>query len=158
MPESWLLAYREFVPSTKAYEWLLTRLRREFHLAPTEPNTIRTIRDEIMSSLPSAHRISRKVSSKVCSARFELDFDILGFFETERYSGPPEEVFEGVVTVTGSCRDAQAATCAQYLCQTWPSSGEAMVQLIKGALHAGMDQTIERKYHISIDYRTAVNN
>lgn len=135
--DSRLLAYREFIPSTEAYEWLLTRLQREFRLVSAEPNTIQAIRATVMSSLPTAHRISRKISSQSCSARFELGWDILEFFETQGYSTPPDQVFEGVITLTGSFRDAQAATCAQYIHQTWPLTGELMVQLIKGVLRGG---------------------
>ncbi|KAM0414628.1 hypothetical protein ACHAPT_013531 [Fusarium lateritium] len=137
VPERWLLAYSEFVFSNESYEWLLTRLRREFCLVPTEPNTIQEIRDKIMSSLPSAHRVSRQVSSQSCSARFELDWDILEFFETQGYLNRPDEVFGNVITLTGSCHDAQAATCAQYIRQTWPLTGEAMVQLLKEVLRGG---------------------
>ncbi|KAJ4144622.1 hypothetical protein LMH87_003497 [Akanthomyces muscarius] len=46
-----LLAYREFIPSTEAYEWLLTRLLRECRLVPTEPNTIQVIRRDVMVQL-----------------------------------------------------------------------------------------------------------
>lgn len=134
LPESWLLVYRELVFSTEAYEWLLARLQREFRLVPTESNTMQPILAKILSSLPSAHRISRKVSAQSCSARFELDWDILEFFTTQRYLNHPDEVFEGVITLTGSCQDGQAVTCAQYMHQTWPLTGERVVQLIKGVL------------------------
>ncbi|KAK2593842.1 hypothetical protein QQS21_008457 [Conoideocrella luteorostrata] len=137
VPDSWLPADREFISSTDAYEWLLTRLQRELRLVSAEPNTIQAIRGTIMSSLPTAHRISRKVSSQSYSARFELDWDILEFFQTQRYSTPPDQAFEGVVTLTGSCHDAQAATCAQYTRQTWPLTGEAMIQLVKEILRGG---------------------
>lgn len=156
VPESWLLAYQEFIFSTEAYEWLLTRLRTEFRLVPTEPNTIRAIRDKIMSSLPSAHRISRKVSSQSCSARFELDWDILDFFETQGYLNQPDEVFEGVITLTGSCRDAQAATCAQYIHQTWPLTGEVTVQLIKGVLRGGEGHSHWCKCLVPKDHATVM--
>lgn len=134
MLENWLFAYREFVLGIDAYDWLLTRLQREFRLVPTEPNTIGVIRGQILSWLPSSQRISRQVSSQSCSSRFELDWDILGFFETQGYLDRPDQIFEGVITLTGSCRDAQAASCAQYIHQTWPLTGDAMVQLIKEVL------------------------
>ncbi|KAH6884868.1 hypothetical protein B0T10DRAFT_409451 [Thelonectria olida] len=138
--EGWLLAYQEFVFSTEAYEWLLARMRREFlalRLLPAEPTTIRTIRDKIMSSFPSPHKISRKVSSQSFSATFVLDWDIHEFFEMQGYLDRPDEVFEDVITLTGSSQDAQAATCAQYLNQTWPLAGEVMLELIKGVLLGG---------------------
>lgn len=135
--DSQLRAYRAFIPSTEAYEWLLTRLLREYRLVPTEPGTLQKIRTTIMSSLPSNHRISRKTSPQSCSARFELDWDIVEFFATQGYSSPPDQILEGIITVTGSCYDAQAATCAQYIRQTWPSTGEVMVQLVKKVLQGG---------------------
>ncbi|KIL83643.1 hypothetical protein FAVG1_13126 [Fusarium avenaceum] len=133
-----LLAYREFIPSTEAYEWLLTRLRREFCLIPTELNTIRAIRTRVMSLLSLDYRTSRKVSSQSYSVRYELDWHILGFFESQGYSNRPDQVLENVVTLTGSCQDAQAATCDQYVRQTWPLTGEMMVQLLKEVLQ-GME-------------------
>ncbi|KAJ2974973.1 hypothetical protein NUW58_g8490 [Xylaria curta] len=145
VPENWFLDYQEFVFSTEAYKWLLSRLWREFRLVPTEPNAIQVIRDKIMSSLPSAHKISRKLSSRSCRARFELDWDVLEFFKTQGYLNRPDEVFEGVITLTGSCRDAQAATCAQYIHQTWPLTGEMIVQLIKGVLRNGEDHSHRSK-------------
>ncbi|EHK16148.1 uncharacterized protein TRIVIDRAFT_132203, partial [Trichoderma virens Gv29-8] len=132
--ESWLLSYREFIFGTEAYEWLLARLRREIRLISTEPDTIQTIRDKVLSSLPTIHKISKKVSLQSCSARFELDWDILGFFKSQGYSNKPDQVFESVITLTGLCYDAQAATCAQYIHQTWPLTGEAILQLVKEVL------------------------
>ncbi|RSM04988.1 hypothetical protein CDV31_009789 [Fusarium ambrosium] len=137
VPESWLQAYRDFIPGTEAYQWLVTRLQREFRLVPTEPNTIGSIGGAIMSSLPSAHKISRRISTQRCSARFELQWDIFHFFQTQEYPGPPDEVLEGIITLTGSSLDAQAATCAQYIHQTWPSTGETTLQLIKEVLKDG---------------------
>ncbi|KAK5997703.1 Conidiophore development regulator abaB [Cladobotryum mycophilum] len=132
-----LLALREFVFDSEAYNWLLTRLQGEFQFISTEPNTIQAIRDKIISALTSAHRVSRREPSQTCSATFELDWDILEFFEAQAYSKKPDEIFEGVITLTGSCGDTQATTCAQYIRQTWPVTGEVTIQLIKGALHGG---------------------
>ncbi|RSL81851.1 hypothetical protein CEP52_017103 [Fusarium oligoseptatum] len=137
VPESWLQAYRDFIPGTEAYQWLVTRLQREFRLVPTEPNTIGSIGGAIMSSLPSAHKISRRISTQRCSARFELQWDIFHFFQTQEYPGLPDEVLEGIITLTGSSLDAQATTCAQYTHQTWPSTGETTLQLIKEVLKDG---------------------
>ncbi|OAQ67740.2 Pfs domain-containing protein [Pochonia chlamydosporia 170] len=134
MPEIWLLSLREFVYKTRAYAWLLSRLDSEYRLCPTEPNSLRAIREGVMSSLPFNRTIGGDTTVQRCYARYELKWDILGFFETQGYSEMPYRVFESVITLTGSCLDAQAATCAQYLRQTWPSTGEAMIRLLKGVL------------------------
>lgn len=145
VPENWLRAYQEFFPRNNAYEWLLTRLQREFHLVPAEPNTMEEIRKKILASLPSAPRISRRVPSQSCRATFELDWDILDFFGSQGYEKPPGEVFEGIITITGSCWDAQAATCAQYIKQNWSSTGEEVIQLIKGVLKDTEGHSNQRK-------------
>ncbi|UKZ81813.1 hypothetical protein TrVFT333_009587 [Trichoderma virens FT-333] len=59
--ESWLLSYREFIFGTEAYELLLARLRREIRLIPTDPDTIQNIRDKVLSSLPTIHKIRRMI-------------------------------------------------------------------------------------------------
>lgn len=132
--DNWLRAYREFVLKSESYEWLLGRLRRELHLYSTQPNTIQAIRSTILSSLPKPNRVSKKVSSQTYTAIFEVDWDVLGFFRTQGYLNLWSEVFEGVITLTGTSLDAQAATCAQYIRQTWPLTGEVMIQLVKGVL------------------------
>lgn len=129
-----LRAYREFILKSESYEWLLSRLRRELHLYSTQPNTIQAIRGKILSSLPKPHKVSKKVSSQTYTAIFEVDWDVLGFFRTQGYLNLWDEVFEGVITLTGTLSDAQAATCAQYIRQTWPLTGEVMIQLVKGVL------------------------
>src|SRR5436309_1315620 len=58
MPQ--LLAYRDFISKSPAYEWLLASLRKEFLLAPAEPNSMEAIRQEIIKSLPSSHIVSRR--------------------------------------------------------------------------------------------------
>ncbi|RYO94041.1 hypothetical protein DL766_004096 [Monosporascus sp. MC13-8B] len=132
-----LLAYRDFIFNTEAYEWLLTRLRREFRLAPTKPNVMETIRQRITHSLPSTHRVSRKTPSEVYKTMFELDWDPLSFLEKQQYEAEPLDAVERVITLTGSCQDAQALTCAQYMSQTWPLMGELTMQLVKDVLGSG---------------------
>ena len=132
--ENCLFAYGEFISNTDAYKWLLSRLRNELDLISTEPNTIQAIGDKIMSSLPSTRKISRKLSPPSCSARFELEWEILDFFAAQKYENRPDEILDRVVTLTGSCLDAQAGTCAQYMSQTWPSSGRIILELIQRVL------------------------
>lgn len=132
--ESWIQDYREFIITTPAFKWLLARLRNEIRLVPMKPCSMETIGKEIMSVLPSSRVISRKMSSQSYGATFELEWDVFEFFERQGYSRPPHEAFQGVITLTGSSLDAQAATCAQYLSQTWPSTAEDMVALLEEVL------------------------
>lgn len=134
VPDSWLIAYRTFLTSNSAYEELLARLQREFYLVPAKLNIMGEIREKIMSSLPSPRKISRKISPPSCRAVFQVNWDMINFFSTQGYQKEPYEAFEGVITITGTCQDAQAATCAQYIKQTWPITGEIVIRLIKDIL------------------------
>ncbi|EXL97681.1 hypothetical protein NOF04DRAFT_6872 [Fusarium oxysporum II5] len=125
----WVAAYRDFAPNTEAYTWLLTQLQRDMDSTQQEPPAIQLIRDQILSSLPPPHRVSRSIASKPCSVLFEIDWDIVEFFDSQQYSKPPDEALPRVITLTGSSSDAQASNCAQFLKQTWPVTGEMMLHL-----------------------------
>lgn len=132
-----LLAYRDFVFKAPAYEWLIASLRRECLLALAEPNTMEAIRRKIISSLPSSHEVSRKKSAETYKMTFGVEWDPLAFVKEQGYREEPDEAVEIVITLTGSAKDAQALTCAQYLCQTWPSAGEHTIRLVKDVLRSG---------------------
>ncbi|KAI0439912.1 hypothetical protein F4803DRAFT_529423 [Xylaria telfairii] len=132
-----LTAYRNFVFRTEAYEWLLAGLAKEFRLMSTGLNTIQTIRQTIKSSLPSANRVSRKKLSESYRVYFKVDWDPLAFLVQQEYTVGPAEAIEGVITVTGTCQDAQATTCSEYMKQTWPVTGELMLQFFKQVISAG---------------------
>src|SRR5438045_8172109 len=52
-----LLAYSDLIFKVPAYEWLVTSLRKEFRMAPAEPNFMDAIRRKIVHSLPSSHKV-----------------------------------------------------------------------------------------------------
>ncbi|KAF5985426.1 nucleoside phosphorylase [Fusarium bulbicola] len=118
----------------QSYSWLLTQLQRDMDSVLEEPTAIQLIRDQVLCSVPSPHRISRSVSPHTCTVVFELDWNILEFFYSQEYSTPPHEVLPEVITVTGSSSDAQASNCAQFLKQTWPVTGDIILQLIRDLL------------------------
>lgn len=133
-PFEWVAAYQDLLSGSEAYKWLLNRLLGEFHLVQTEPNSIQTIREKIATLFPRTQRVSRKETPKSSTAVFDLDWDIHAFFESQAYPNKPEEALQTVITLTGSFTDAQATTCAQYIHQTWPSTGQIIIELIKGVL------------------------
>jgi hypothetical protein len=126
--------YRDLMFKNPAYEWLVACLRREFYLAPAEPNSMEVIREKILSCLLSTkttHRISRKRSPEPYKVTFEVEWDPVAFVKEQEYTEEPGRAIEMAITLTGSAEDAQALTCVQYLCQTWPSTGGHIMQLIK---------------------------
>lgn len=132
-----LLAYRDFVFKASAYEWLLASLHKEYLLIPTEPNSMEAIRHKIISFLPSAHKVSRRKSPDVCKIIFVIDWDPLAFVDEQAYKEEPNEAVAEAITLTGSAKNAQALTCSQYLCQTWPLAGVHTIRLVKDVVRSG---------------------
>jgi hypothetical protein len=134
-----LHAYRDFILNSPAYEWLLANLRRETLLAQADPNSMLAIKREIINSLPSSHRVSRKRPAEAYKVTFDIGWDPQAFVREQNYEEEPEEVVAKAITLTGSAMDAQALTCEQYLCQTWPSAGECVIRLVKDVVKGGPD-------------------
>ncbi|KAK6811024.1 hypothetical protein RU639_013191 [Aspergillus parasiticus] len=91
----------------------------------------------ILTSLPSSHTISRKSSAEAYTVTFVIDWNPLSFLNDQGYKEEPGEAVERAITLTGTAEDAQALPCAQYLCQTWPSTGGHIIQLVKDIVRAG---------------------
>lgn len=126
-----VLAYRDLVSKTPSYEWLISAFRREITLIPTEPNCMETIRGKIMDSLPRHSRLSRSRSAEAFHMIFHTEWDPLAFVEDQMYDAEADEAIEIALTLTGSPNDTQALPCGKYLEQTWPNSGQYILQLIK---------------------------
>jgi hypothetical protein len=130
------LGYQDFVLNTEAFRWLLTRLHTEFRLVSTEPKAMEAIRQNIVSSLKSNHVFSRKALPEELKVIFKLDWDLLAFFEQQQYTETPAEALPKIITLTGSGQDSQAITCAEYLTQTWPLTGDVIIKLVQDMLNS----------------------
>jgi hypothetical protein len=126
--------YRDVVLKCPSYSWLLANLRREATLTRGSPDSLKHIEDGIIASLPPIERISKKVSSPTYKAIATLDWDLLGFLEEQQYPDSPYEAVRNVITITGCASDAQALTSAQYLSQTWPTTGKHIMNLLSQIL------------------------
>ncbi|KAF3404922.1 hypothetical protein DPV78_003397 [Talaromyces pinophilus] len=155
MPQ--LLEYKGFIFKAPAYKWLLASIRREFLLASAEPNVMESIRKTIVTSLPSSHKISRKTSSAAYKVTFVVRWNPLAFVNEREYKEEQDEAIGRAITLTGSAGDAQALTCAQYLSQTWPSSGSHIIQLIKDVVRAGPDNQRTCKF-LNLNYYNSDSN
>jgi hypothetical protein len=74
--------------------------------------------------------VSRNMPPQKYKVTFELDWDPLSFVEEQHFSGRPDVALESAITLTGSEKDAQATTAWAYLAQTWPATGEYVMQLV----------------------------
>lgn len=129
-----LRAYQDFILNSQAYQWLLENISRQFLLAPAETDIMGIIRRNILHILPSSQKVSRNSAAQAYKMTFEIDWDLPAFFKEQEYIEEAHDVIERVIVLTGSEKDAQALTCAQYLLQTWPSTGEQIMWLLKGVL------------------------
>ena len=94
------------------------------------------ISQKIIQYLPLSHRVSRRKSAEAYEITFVTKWDLLAFFDDQMYKERPDEAVKTAITLTGSAKDAQALTCAQYLCQTWPSAGHHTIQLVQDVLNS----------------------
>lgn len=138
-----LAEYRDFISSNPAYKWLVESIRREFYLTQAEPNLQDAIRQKIMDSLPSSQTVSRRHSPETYKVIFMIEWDPLTFVKEQEYGGCADEAVEKAITITGNPKDAEALTCVQYLCQTWPSVGIHTLRVVKDAIRRGLGHRYE---------------
>lgn len=92
------------------------------------------IQDNIMSSLLPAYDCNNEIASQNYAVSFELESNLLSFSETHDPEEQPGKGFKTAFTLTGSDLEVQGATCSNYMQQTWPITGETIIELVKGAL------------------------
>lgn len=137
------LALWGYIFKAPAFEWLLATFCREFHLVS---DSINLIGQTIIQFLLFSQKIKREKSELAYSMTFRMEWDPLAFVEEQEYREELDETVETAITLTGTARDAQALTCAQYLRQTWPSTAEYIIRLIKDVVRNGPVYRQECKY------------
>lgn len=137
------LALWDYIFKAPAFNWLLATFCREFHLVSYSMNPIG---QKIVQFLLFSQKIKREKSELAYSMTFRMEWDPLAFVKEQEYSEELDETVETAITLTGSARDAQALTCAQYLRQTWPSAAEHIIRLIKDVVRNGPGHRQECKY------------
>ncbi|KAK8011572.1 hypothetical protein PG990_010537 [Apiospora arundinis] len=126
--------YIDIVCQDPMYEWLLAKLRRDALLVRADPNVMGEIRDEVLRWLPSDNHISRHASFQARTVEYNAEWQLFHFLREQDYEAPAHEAILGVVTLTGTHNNAQAATCLEYMSQTWPLTGPQTLQLIQKLL------------------------
>ena len=129
-----LKEYQKLICSDPGYGWLLDRLRREMLLLRPEQDIMNEIGEEILRASRSTRRISRKKSSQGCRVIFSIEWDPVAFLDEQAFDEPDDQAIANAITITGSCKNAQALSCREYLVQTWPLIGSSVIQLIQELL------------------------
>ncbi|KAL5091726.1 hypothetical protein Trisim1_002538 [Trichoderma cf. simile WF8] len=128
---SHIFTQKDRLLKSPAYDWLLATIRNQHFLTSSTPDTMQLIRDRVVKSLPLTSRVPQGRPPATHNTTFVLDWDPHAFIKNQGYKVNPQEAIETAITLTGSTIDAQALTCSQYMRQTWPSTGEYIVQLVK---------------------------
>lgn len=124
--------FRDFLRHSPAYTWLLDQARVCASLtktAGTPLETINTKMDDLFQAMED-----RSLRGPIFDARFEMEWDLLGFLRRQKYDAPLEIAIERAITLTGSAKNTQAMTCLDYMSQTWPVIGEEIVKVLQKAL------------------------
>lgn len=137
-----LSRYQALITESSAFDWLIRSLQRELHLANSAAEGMLQIRRQMLQALPNSRHISRKHAVPSVQVTFTAPWDPVSFIEEQEYDPELDDILGKVITLTGSSADVQVTTCEKYLCQTWPSTGKHMLQIIgdtvqRSGFHSG---------------------
>jgi hypothetical protein len=113
------------------WDLLHQELLREIYTVPNEArfdSISRHIVDLLNQQLPSEE------------SRYRMHFDVnlsLMEFMASQYENPAVTSLNSVITLTGSSLNAKAATCGDYMSQTWPTTGKLFISALETALGIG---------------------
>jgi len=124
---------RSFLLDGPAYQWLIENARSSALLTERKGTILEAVTRKIDATL-SSMRTPKSLRSQVFQANFDMDWDLPNFLRGQEYDTTLEIAVERAITVTGSSSNAQALSCMDYICQTWPSSGREVVRVLQKAL------------------------
>ena len=124
---------RSFLLDGPAYQWLLQNARSSALLTKRKGTVLEAVSRKIDDTLTSI-RTSKLRHPPVFQMIFDMDWDLPNFLRAQEYDATLEIAFERAITVTACQYSAQALSCIDYMCQTWPSSGREVVRVLQKAL------------------------
>ena len=138
-----LSEHRKSLLETSAYRWLQSavQLRSTLRIPENEDTAVayHNIGDQIIKANNAASgsvRFSQKRTQQL-SMNFTIDWDPFAFSREQEYDATISHVLAHAITLTGINNSLLAATCKDYLMQTWPETGLALLSLLQQALDDG---------------------
>jgi hypothetical protein len=132
-----LKEYEEFISESHAYKWLLSKIEGHSQLESPGGNCLADIGDAIRTQMRSQQKlrtVSRQAAPASVEISFELDWSPREFIVAQEYGVAPENVLDNIICLTGTWKQAQAMTVAEYMAQTWPLTNEPLRVLLKRVL------------------------
>ena len=104
-----------------------------------QPVTVREIISQAISK-----NASPPISSfaEIVNISYHCCWELLGVLQHEH---SPYRRLSEIITLTGTLEDAQMATCAEYLTQTWPEIGPFLLEIVEKALEDDRNPPTEPK-------------
>lgn len=145
---SHLADYEAFIRDSEAYRWLVTKICQHERLAFANHDAMSkigsAIRDELRTLEPLRKMSHRRPLSTV-EILFKLDWHPGLYLEDQKLTNPPSNLLDTILCITGSLCEAQAMTVSEYVRQTWPVTGGAVLNLFDQLLYLPQDQKSSRK-------------
>lgn len=126
-PDAW-----KFLTENNAYKWLLGKIRSHLTLTGGKDTSSQKIQKEIQKGLNSG-TIEAKYAKATRKATFMIAWPLHKFLR-EEYPGEEALELSSIITITGSCLNAQAASCSEYMRQVWPTTGTETLAILQAAV------------------------
>lgn len=127
--------HEQSIRESGAYEWLLSKIRHHDQLSWGSPNSMSKIGREIRNQLCAHNPLSRRSlqrSLATVTMTFKLDFSPRDFLLEKCPKFEPIVAMRTMRGLTGTLREAQCMTTAEYMAQTWPETGERFLEFMAG--------------------------
>lgn len=99
-----------------------------------------TVRETLMKAISNNTTFTKNSESNFVYVAYRCSWEVLHVLQ-DGYE--PNQPLSGIVTLTGTLETAQAATCDEYITQTWPKAGPILLQAIDDALKGAQDTPLE---------------
>jgi hypothetical protein len=141
--------YRVFIKSSESYRWLVSTFWQHGQLSFGDLHTKSKIGDGLRERLRAQESL-RKMSTQRPLSKVRVEF--LLYWHPESYvenHGPdhplPRTLYD-ILCLTGSWHEAQAMTIADYMQQTWPTTGKAVIALFEQLMITADEETCVCEY------------
>ncbi|KAI2606644.1 hypothetical protein GGR54DRAFT_652332 [Hypoxylon sp. NC1633] len=126
-----LASYREVLTKASSYKWLLSSIRAQGTLYVPGPDTATShVGNRIIEAAGRPGKLSRKETHEL-QMQFTVAWNPFLFMREQYYTHLPAEVLAHAITLTGHDNNIQAATCENYVQQTWPATGSYLLELLR---------------------------
>ncbi|CAI6339119.1 unnamed protein product [Periconia digitata] len=133
--------YQELIKMSPAYEWLTWKIGTLCRIAcPGTYNAQEIVRNRILRGI-NAEKHFHRGKPPMVAAQYVVLFDPFEFHAKQQYTCNVAEVLAKAITITGEGNNVQAATCLEYISQTWGSPGISLLAILELALNHHLDGT-----------------